>query len=116
MNYKKKRLTDAQFQINNKQKFDTKATNIFLKENGLSPFTFSTMAKELVQARLAALELLKNHFELLSEQQIKALNKFNSKVINKKKCNQLNPSIAYPILNLATKIKRQAHKQRYNQP
>ena len=36
MNYKKKRLTDAQFQINNKQKFDTKATNVFLKENGLT--------------------------------------------------------------------------------
>ncbi|WP_216188737.1 hypothetical protein [Polynucleobacter parvulilacunae] len=85
------------------------------------------MAKELVQARLAAVDLLKNYSNFLNKHQTKALNKFKGKTANKKKCNQLSPTLAYPILNLATKIKRQAHKQelqarqtiqelRYNQP
>ncbi|ANJ00414.1 hypothetical protein A8O14_10215 [Polynucleobacter wuianus] len=127
MNYKKKRLTDAQFKINNDQKYDSKITDNFLRECGLNPQTFTIMAKELVQARLAAVDLLKNYSNLLNKHQTKALNKFKGKTANKKKCNQLSPTLAYPILNLATKIKRQAHKQevqarqtiqelRYNQP
>ncbi|MBU3556255.1 hypothetical protein ICN18_01265 [Polynucleobacter sp. Ross1-W9] len=127
MNYKKKRLTDAQFKINNDQKYDSKITDNFLRECGLNPQTFTTMAKELVQARLAAVDLLKNYSNFLNKHQTKALNKFKGKTANKKKCNQLSPTLAYPILNLATKIKRQAHKQelqarqtiqelRYNQP
>ncbi|QWD66027.1 hypothetical protein [Polynucleobacter sp. MWH-Aus1W21] len=111
MNYKKKRLTDAQFQINCRQKYDSKITDNLLKEHGLNPQTFSTMPLELTQARIVAVELLKHYSGFLNKEQIKALNKFNSKVINKKKCNQLKPTLAYPILNLATKIKRQAHKQ-----
>ena len=127
MNYKKKRLTDAQFKINNDQKYDSKVTDNFLRECGLNPQTFTSMAKELVQARLAALDLLKNYSNHLNKHQTKALNKFKGKTADKKKCNQLSPTLAYPILNLATKIKRQAHKQelqarqtiqklRYNQP
>ena len=127
MNYKKKRLTDAQFQINNRQKYDSKVTDSLLKAKGLNPQTFSTIPLELAQARIVAVELLKNYFQLLTKQQIKALNKFKCKTADKKKCNQLNPTLAYPILNLATKIKRQAHKKelqarqiiqelRYNQP
>ncbi len=127
MNYKKKRLTDAQFQINNRQKYDSKVTDGLLKANGLNPQTFSTMPLELVQARIVAVELLKHYSGFLSKEQIKALNKFKIKTADKKKCNQLSPTLAYPILNLATKLKRQAHKQdlqarqtiqelRYNQP
>ena len=127
MNYKKKRLTDKQFQINNRQKYDSKVTNNFLNERGLNATTFSMLPTELLQARLAVVELKNLYWHLLTKQQAKTVNKFNSKVINKKKCHLLNPSLAYPILNLATKIKRQAHQQklqarqkikelRYNQP
>ena len=127
MNYKKKRLSDKQYQINCRQKYDTKVTDNLLKNCGLNLNTFVTLPIELVQARLAAVELKKNYLNLLTKEHIKAINKFNSKVINHKKCNQLSPALAYPILNLATKIKRQAHKQelhlrqtiqelRYNQP
>ena len=127
MNFKKKRLTDAQFQINNRQKYDSKVTDSLLKSHGLNPQTFSSMPLELVQARIVAVKLLKNYSQFLTKHQTKALNKFKSKTADKKKCNQLSPTLAYPILNLATKIKRQAHKQelqarqiiqelRYNQP
>jgi hypothetical protein len=127
MNYKKKRLTDAQYQINCRQKYDSRVTDNFLKGCGLNATTFSKLPTELLQARLAVLELKNFYWHLLTKQQAKTINKFNSKVINKKKCHLLNPSLAYPILNLATKIKRQAHQQelqakqkikelRYNQP
>lgn len=127
MKYKKKRLTDAQYQINCRQKYDSKITDNLLKECGLNPQTFATMAIELVQAQLAVVELENQYARFLTHEHTKTINKFTSKVMNKKKCGQLKPTLAYPILNLASKIKRQAHKQaiearqkiqaqRYNQP
>lgn len=127
MNYKKKKLTQKQFEINYRQKYDSKITDNLLRQNGLNPQTFSIMAIEVVQARLVAKELKNNYSNLLTPRQIKLINKFNSKATNEKICNELKPAFAYPILNLATKIKRLAHKQeqnvrgkiqaqRYNQP
>lgn len=127
MNYKKKRLTEAQFAIHCRQKYDSKVADNLLRQNGLNPNTFTTMAIEVVQAQLAAKELKKNYANFLTPQQLKLINKFISKATDKKICAQLKPTFAYPILNLATKIKRQAHKKevlnrktiqglRYNQP
>jgi hypothetical protein len=115
MNYKKKRLTDKQFQINNRQKYDSKVTDSLLKDCGLSPSNFASMPLVLVQARLAVVELKKFHWHLLTKQETKAINKFNSKLINKKKYEQLKTTSAYLILNLATKIKRKAHKEELQQ-
>ncbi len=127
MNYKKKRLTDKQFQIKNRQIYDSKVTDNFLKNNGVNPITLTKIPVEVIRARIASYELLNQYKTFLSNDQIKAINKFNSKVNNKKKCHLLTPNLAYPILNLATKIKRKAHQQtvqarqiikelRYNQP
>jgi hypothetical protein len=118
MNYKNKRLTDAQYSIYCRQKYDSKVTDNLLRQNGLNPSTFTTMAVEVVQAQLVAKELKKNYSFLLTPKQLKLINKFISKATDKKTCSKLKPSFAYPILNLATKIKRQAHKiePRYNQP
>lgn len=111
MKYKKKRLTDKQFQINNRQKFDTRVTDSLLIEHGLDIKTFATMPIELVRARIVAVDLLKNYSIFLTEDHIKALKQFNQKVTDKNKLNRINPTLSYPILNLGTKIKRQAHKQ-----
>lgn len=126
MEYKKK-PTFAQIQINSRQKYDSKITDNFLREQGLNPNTFAVMDIKIVQAKRVASELLKSYLKHLTKEQIRVLNKFNRKVANKKKCGQLKPAMAYPILNLAAKIKRQAHKgevlgrqkiqaNRYNQP
>ncbi len=126
MEYKKK-PTFAQIQINCRQKYDSKITDNFLKEQGLNPNTFAVMDIKVVEAKRVASELLKSYSKYLTKEQIQAINKFNRKVVNKKKCGQLKPAMAYPILNLAAKIKRQAHKDkvlsrqkiqenRYNQP
>jgi hypothetical protein len=127
MNYKNKRLTETQFAIYCRQKYDSKVADNLLRQNGLNANTFTTMAIEVVQAQLVAKELKKNYASLLTPQQLKLINKFIAKATDKKTCSKLKPSFAYPILNLATKIKRQAHKKellnretiqglRYNQP
>jgi tRNA(Met) C34 N-acetyltransferase TmcA len=112
MNYKKKRLTPKQFAINCRQKYDSKVADNLLRQNGLNPYTFSTMAVEVAQALIAAKVLKKNYSNFLTPTQIKLINKFNSKATNQKICNDLKPAVAYPILNLLTKIKRKAHKQK----
>ena len=126
MEYKKK-PTFTQIQINSRQKYDSKITDNFLREQGLNPNTFAVIDIKIVQAKRVASELLKSYSKHLTKEQIQTINKFNRKVANKKKCSQLKPAMAYPILNLAVKIKRQAHKNevlsrqkihanRYNQP
>ena len=109
MEYKKK-PTFAQIQINSRQKYDSKITDNFLREQGLNPNTFAAMDIKIVQAKRVASELLKSYLKHLTKEQIRVLNKFNRKVANKKKCGQLKPAMAYPILNLAAKVKRRAHK------
>jgi hypothetical protein len=127
MNYKKKRLTDAQFQINCRQKYDSKVTDNFLKENGLNPDTFAILAPELIKAQLTIKELEKDYSKFLSQAHIEAINKFNEKLSDSKKRRKAKPALAYQIFNMASKIKRQAHKEeillrqkvqaiRYNQP
>ena len=127
MKYKKKRLTPKQFVINNQQKYDTKIADSLLKQNGLNPNTFAKLDLKVAQAKIAAHELEEKYSKYLSDEHIEKIKAFNRKVINSKKCHLLKPNAAYPILNLASKIKRQAYKaellirqqiraQRYNQP
>ena len=127
MNYKKKRLTDAQFQINCRQKYDSQVTDNFLKENGLNPDTFAILSPELIKAQLTINELERDYSKFLSQAHIEAINKFNEKLSDSKKRKKAKPALAYPILNMASKIKRLAYKEeillrhkvqaiRYNQP
>lgn len=128
MNYKKKkRLTPKQFQINMLEKRDTIIANSLIKQNGLKPDTFTTLDLKVAQAKIAAHDLLQNYSEHLTKEQSKQINDFNKKVANPKIHSRLKPNAAYPILNMATKIKRQAHQKtiltrqtiqalRYNQP
>jgi len=128
MNYKKKRrLTPKQFEINTQQKRDTMIADSLIRQNGLKPKTFTTLDLKVAEAKMTAHNLLQNYSEYLTQQHIKQINDFNRKVNNRNVCGRLKPNIAYPILNMATKIKRQAHKEkiltrqkiqalRYNQP
>ena len=111
MKYKKNKLTSKQFAINNQQKYDTKSADSFLKQNGLIPATFEKLDLKVAQAKIAAHALEEKYSKYLSNEHIKKINEFNRKVINSKKCHLLKPSAAYPILNLASKIKRQAYKE-----
>ena len=127
MKYKKKKLTPKQFAINSHQKYDSSITDCLLKQNGLNPNNFAKLDLKVAQAKIAAHELEEKYSKYLSDEHIEKIKAFNRKVINSKKCHLLKSNVAYPILNLASKIKRQAYKaellirqkikaQRCNQP
>ena len=129
MNYnkKKKRLTPAQFRINCLEKCDSKRADALLKANGLNPRTFSVIHVDLARAQIAIKELYLHFGKYLGSKDIKAIQKFNKRLALEKDLGNQSQRLAYPILNLATKIKRRAHKDqelvkkkiqtaRYNQP
>lgn len=111
MKYKKNKLTHKQFAINRQQQYESNITDRLLYQCGLNPNTFAKLDLKIVQAKIAAFELERFYFQYLSEIQIEQIRAFNRKVSNSKKFDWLRPNQAYPILNLATKIKRQAHKK-----
>lgn len=129
MNYnkKKKRLTHAQFRINSLEKFHSKKTDVLLKSNGLDPKTFSVIHVDLARAQIAVSELEHNFREYLNPEDRKAISKFNKKMALSNNPSEIKQALAYPILNLITRIKRIAYKNqklvrekiqqtRYNQP
>ena len=127
MKYKKKKLTHKQFAINSHQKYDSSITDCLLKQNGLNPNTFAKLDLKVAQAKIAAHELEQKYSKYLTDEHIEKIKAFNLKVSNSNKCHLLRPNAAYPILNLASKIKRQVYKaellirqkiqaQRCNQP
>ena len=105
-----KHITHAQFAINNKTLRDTARTDSWLKQNGLNAEAVATVCSEVLIAQKKAHELLKHHAKLLSPEQLKLLKAFEDRLSNKKKRKKLKPSSAYPILNLCTKITRQAYR------
>lgn len=110
MKYKKKKLTHKQFAINNRQKYDSNITDGLLKKNGLNPNTFAKLDLKVVQAKIAVHELEKKYSKYLTEENIETIKAFNRKVAHPKNGHLLKSNAAYPILNMATKIKRQAYQ------
>ncbi len=106
----KKYLTHEQFAIHRKTLRDTARTDSWLTKNGLNAEAVSTVCSEVLVAKKKLHELLKQHAKLLTAEQQKLVKNFENRLNNTKKCKKLKPSFAYPILNLCTKIYRQAHR------
>jgi hypothetical protein len=105
-----KHITHAQFAINKKSLRDAARTDSWLKQNGLNADALATVCSVVLIAQKKAHDLIKHHAKLLSPEQLKLLKVFKDKLSNKKNRKKLKPSSAYPILNLCTKITRQAYR------
>lgn len=116
MNKKKNKdkLTQAQYQILRKNNKDTLTAEKWIKDTGLNVRAFNQLPVQLLQAQQAAHALLTHNLNLLTTEQIKTLHAFQRKVVNKKIRHKLKPDHAYPVLNIATKIKRIEHRQQAN--
>lgn len=114
MNKKKSKdiLTPEQFRQQLQSMRDNGLTDWWLKKSGYNPNSFDKVCIEVVQAQQKANELLKIHANLLTPEQLALIKKFNDRLNDKRKRKKLKPSSAYPILNLCTKIHRQAHKSK----
>jgi hypothetical protein len=104
-------LTQAQRQILRKQDKDVLTTEKWIKETGLTVCVFNHLPVQVLKAQQAAHALLTNNFNLLTNEQVKTLRAFQSKVGNTKNHKNLKPSTAYPILNISNKINRKLFKQ-----
>jgi hypothetical protein len=111
MNYKNRYLTDQQFHICNREKYDSKVTDNFLKEQGINPGTFAQLPIELLQAQMAIAEVERHYPSLVTCECVSAFSRFIQKLENKSRRRKLKPSAAYPIFKLVKKIKQQAYQE-----
>jgi len=108
---KANQITSKQFQINRIANYQTEFTNSWLRNNGINPRNFDTIDSIFIKAQQTAFDLVKNHSNLLTDAQLKKIKLFIQKIQGTSKNKQLKPNFAQSILNMGTKIKRQAHKQ-----
>jgi hypothetical protein len=76
--------------------------------------TFNSTPIKLLQAQQQATNLLLNYTALLTKSQTQTLQNFQKRMSHKNTRTKLKPEHAYPVLNIATKIKRIEHKQQAN--
>jgi hypothetical protein len=107
---KKHALTPEQFQQQLQSKRDSGLTDWWLKQNGLNPDAIADVCIEVLNAQRVAHTVLYRHKDLLTPKQLQLLKNFNHRLNDKKQRRKLRPSSAYPVLNLCTKINRQAHR------
>jgi hypothetical protein len=89
-------------------------TQNWIRANGMQVSTFNSTPIKLLQAQQQATNLLRNCTALLTTQQVQTLQNFQKRMSHKNTRSKLKPEHAYPVLNIATKIKRIEHKQKAN--
>lgn len=85
-------------------------TEQWLKANGFNPKTFDGIDIELLKAQQITHRLLKEHSQILNEEQIELLNNFNKAMSNKSLRRKLTAKQCYSVMNIGTKINRQLFK------
>lgn len=89
-------------------------TQNWIRANGMQVSTFNSTPIKLLQAQQQATNLLRNYIPLLTTQQVQTLQNFQKRMSHKNTRSKLKPEHAYPVLNIATKVKRIEHKQKAN--
>ena len=89
-------------------------TQKWIRANGMQVSTFNSTPIKLLQAQQQATNLLLNYTALLTKSQTQTLQNFQKRMSHKNTRTKLKPEHAYPVLNIATKIKRIEHKQQAN--
>jgi hypothetical protein len=82
---------------------DIKLRDAWLKANGYSPNTFFNpdFQADYIRAKAVSKQLLKDSFDLLTQEQVELLQAFNGKSTKRH---------MYQVLNLYKKIRRQLHR------
>jgi hypothetical protein len=102
--------------MNYKDKKDDAATDAWLKQNGILNVFHQTlqMSVSVLQARMIATTLLKQHGRLLQHNQVMVLNDFLQASDSKKSCEKITNKTCLKIMNIGTDINRKifkAHKR-----
>ena len=108
---KKIQLTDKEFEILRFTKRDMAYASGWLRNNGMVTTGSENVDLKLLKAQGEAFDLLKNYQHLITNAQIKTLQRFRRKMKLKKIRDQLKPEAANPIFNISTKVVRILHRQ-----
>lgn len=109
MNYKKK-PTAKQCAIERKIDVDTRLSNRWLSENGVGVRDLHIGSKEAFQALKMANTAVKQHAYLLSQDQLKFLNRFISEVRCAQKRKTMVLGRCFKVMNIAKQALRKAVK------
>lgn len=103
--------TELQYSIQKRQQRETKATNDWLRENGLNADTFASTLMSLLKAQKSAHQALTEHRQHLTDTDVKKLQAFERKMRQAQIRKKLPKHAANPIFQICTKAKRKANKQ-----
>jgi hypothetical protein len=104
--------TELQYLIQQRQQRETRATNNWLKENGLNADTFASTRVSLLQAQKAAHQAKTELRHYLTDGDIKRIEAFERKMRQAHIRDKLPKHAANPIFQICTKAKRKAHQQK----
>jgi hypothetical protein len=85
-------------------------TSTWLKENGINPKHFASVATQILQAQKLAYNILKEHGRLLGQNEAASLNNFLRKANNKKLCEKITIGQCFKIMNIGTAVNRKLFK------
>ena len=109
-----KKLTDKQFQICCKQQVDTWAADKWVRDQGFTIRDFDNLVEMVLHAQRQAHLILKNHKDLINDQQKSVLVTYHRKYFNYQARKKIKETEARQVLNIASKINRkifQLHRQ-----
>lgn len=104
-------MDELTYAIQTRTRKDENQTSTWLKQQGISPEHFAQTKIYLLQAQKVATNLLKNHSQLLEQNQAHTLNNYLQAMSNKKKRNKLTEAQARKVMNIGTQANRKLFKQ-----
>lgn len=110
MKYKKKKPTPKQYAIERKIAIDTRLTNRWLSESGVGVRDLHIGSPEAFQALRMANTAIKQHAYLLSQGQLKYLNRFIGEVRCAEKRKTMVLGRCFKVMNIAKQALRKAAK------
>jgi hypothetical protein len=102
---------DQYYLIQQRERFDTKQSNLWVSEQGLDPESFQCTDVRLLRAQQQAQIILAQHSELITRSQRDTLECFVKKMSNRKARIRLHPRSAMVVMNISSKINRKLFNQ-----
>ena len=107
---KKHKLTNKQYDIQEKQTKSDKECCDWLKQNGLKEKYFTLVSIELLQAQRIASNILKDSGRYLAQNQANTLNNFLLAMSRQDKRKKLTTKNAYTVMNIGKEVNRKMFK------
>ena len=103
-------MDDTTYNIQRKTQKAEKQANTWLKDNGLNNGYFADIELHLVQAQKTATNILKNHANLIGQNEANTLVSYLKAMSNKRKRQKITAKQAYRVVNIGNTVNRKLFK------